>query len=63
MGYSPWGCKHFYSNCSRTGLLIRIRALVQGLPSSFNLVAGNLLLSFSGFFNLAPSSLLWKAEC
>ena len=35
---------------------------MQGLHS-FNLVSGNLLVNFSGPFNLASDGLLWKEEC
>ena len=54
-------CEDFYSNGSRVGLLIGL-GCVKGLHS-FNLVSGNLLMSFSGFFNLASGGLLWNEEC
>ena len=50
------GFGEFYSNSSRVGLLIRL-GCVQGLHT-FNLVSGNLLMGFSGFFNLASDGLL-----
>ena len=53
--------KEFYSNGSRVELLIRL-GCVQGLHS-FNLVSGNLLMSFSDSFTLASGGLLWNEEC
>ena len=52
--------EEFYSNRSRVGLLIRL-GCVQGLHS-FNLVSGNILMSFSGSFNLASGGLLKNAD-
>ena len=51
----------FSSNGSRMGLLIRL-GYVQGLHS-FNLVPGNLRMSFSASFNPASGGLLWNEEC
>ena len=48
--------EEFYSNSSRLALLIR-SGCVQGLHS-FNLASGNVLMSFSGSFNMASSGLL-----
>ena len=48
--------EEFYSNISRLALLIR-SGCVQGLHS-FNLASGNLLISFSGSFNMDSSGLL-----
>ena len=53
--------EEFYSNSSRVGLLIRL-GCVQGLYF-FNLITGNLLMSFPVSFNLASSGLLWNEEC
>ena len=43
------------------GLLIKL-GCVQGLHS-FNLASGNVLMSLSGYFNLASGGLLWNEEC
>ena len=50
----------FYTSGSRMGLLIRL-GCAQGLYS-FNLASGGLLMSFSGFLNLASAGLLWGGE-
>ena len=47
----------FYSTDSRVGLLIRVCA------GPTLLISGNLLMSFSGSFNLASGGLLWNGEC
>ena len=53
--------EEFYSNGSRVGLLVRL-GCVHGLHS-FHLVSGNLLMSFSGSFNLVPGGHLWNEKC
>ena len=47
----------FYSSDSWAGLLIRVCA------GPTLLISGNLLMSFSGSFNLASDGLLWNEEC
>jgi len=54
-------CEEFYSNTSRVGLLTRL-LWVQGLQF-FNLITGNLMMSFFGSLNPTSGGLLWYEEC
>ena len=50
--------EELYRNGSRVELLIRL-----GCVHSFNLTLHDLLMNFSGSFNLVSDGLLWNEEC